>query len=282
VVFVYTLCAYGFIAFISICDKKKNYQNKHIPIQKMIKQYTPVLTVLLVYCLILPFNPMLGRMSERATVSEKTDKEIQIIENASDDELNPSNEDELNPSNDDELGEEEKLSLIEMKEYIEKNFDKKRLHRQFILENYPYKYDPEFWYNFLQNDVIAITDYRFVELSMVKRVVEINNNTFDKFFGITNTRLQNIFNIEKDFVVQYYALGIVGLLLVFAPYFILIGIFIFSVIKNKFENLNILNLLSVITILFMFGIAFFTGNLLNSVSFTIYFTICFVLLFKKN
>ena len=93
-----------------------------------------------------------------------------------------------------------------MFQYIENNYENKQIHKQFIFENYPYKYDPEFWYEFLQEDISRTTDYRYIELSMIKRVVEINNNPLDKWLGITNTRLQNIFNIEKDFVVQYYAL----------------------------------------------------------------------------
>ena len=88
-------------------------------------------------------------------------------------------------------------------ELIEEN---KQLNKQFLFENYPYKCDPEFWYSLLQNDISLTTDYRYIELSMIRRVVELSNNPMDKWFGITNTRLQNIFNIEKDFVVQYYAL----------------------------------------------------------------------------
>ena len=89
---------------------------------------------------------------------------------------------------------------------IKYNYEKKELHKQFFTENYPYQYDPDFWYDFLQKDISLTTDYRYIELCIIKRVVEINNNNMDKWLGITNTRLQNIFNIEKDFVVQYYAL----------------------------------------------------------------------------
>ena len=141
--------------------------------------------------------------------------------------------------------------------------------------------------------------YRYIETSIIKRVVEINNNPMDIFFGITNVRLQNIFNIERDFVVQYYALGIIGTILVFAPYFILLGIFVYKYFiflhkqglfanadtnlnNKKFKNLNIINLLAAITIVFLFGIAYMSGNLLNSLSFTIYFTLAFCLLIKNS
>jgi hypothetical protein len=58
----------------------------------------------------------------------------------------------------------------------------------------------------MEKDIGLITNHRYVEKAMVKRVIEINNSKMDALFGITNTRLQNIFNIEQDFIVQYYAL----------------------------------------------------------------------------
>jgi len=167
-------------------------------------------------------------------------------------------------------------------EYIEANYKDKKIHEQFIFESYPYKYDPEFWYDFLQNDISKTTDYRYIEIAMIQRILEINNNSMDKWFGITNTRLQNVFNIERDFVVQYYALGIVGTILVLAPYFVLLGYFTYTTLRNKFKNLNVVNLLACITIVFLLGISYFSGNLLNSLSFTIYFTLCFYLLIRKN
>jgi len=169
----------------------------------------------------------------------------------------------------------------QMIEYILQNYESKQMHIQFIFDNYPYEYDPEFWYNFLQNDIWKLTDYRFIEISMIKRVVEINNNPLDKYLGITNIRLQNIFNIERDFVVQYYALGIIGLILVFAPYFAILAYFAYKVIHSKFKEFNVINLLASITVVFVLCISYFTGNLLNSLSFTIYFTLCFLLLENK-
>ena len=72
--------------------------------------------------------------------------------------------------------------------------------------------------------------------------------------------------------------GIIGTILVFAPYAVFLGIYIYKVFKNKFKCLNIINLLAFITIIFIFGISYMSGNLLNSLSFTIYFTLLFALL----
>jgi len=135
-----------------------------------------------------------------------------------------------------------------------------------------------FWYNFLQNDITLTTDYRYIETSMIKRIVEINNNKGDKLFGITNTRLQNVFNIERDFVVQYYALGVIGIVLIFLPYLLILTKFAYESISKKLKNLDEVKLVSGITIMFVFCISYFSGNMLNSLGFTIYFTLCFYLL----
>ena len=76
-------------------------------------------------------------------------------------------------------------------------------------------------------------------------------------------------------------LGIIGIILVFVPYFIIIGVFAYDTIKKKFKNLTVQNLLAGITIVFLFGISYMSGNLLNSLSFIIYFALPFVILQKR-
>ena len=201
IVFAYTIFTCCFINFI----RKQHFG---------FKCYIPIIVILLVYSLLLPINPMFNRLAERETVIETFKEENEEPNNLVDNSVPDRNiiNNEIPSikqaiSNDNTNNE---MPIVDtsnyMIQYIEDNYESKQLHEQFLLENYPYKYDPEFWYNFLQKDISLTTDYRYIETSMVKRVVEINNNPFDKWLGITNTRLQNIFNIEQDFVVQYYAL----------------------------------------------------------------------------
>lgn len=200
IVFIYTLLAFSFIYII---------QKKHIEF----KRYIPIYIILLTYSLLLPFNPMFSRITERQTVIETFNNENsnELAQNEDvvvEQDLSLQNlqttesESVFNSTTTDTVPDNSNYMI----EYIENNYENKQLNKQFLFENYPYQYDTEFWYSFLQNDISVITDYRYIELSMIKRVVEVNNNSMDKWFGITNTRVQNIFNIEKDFVVQYYAL----------------------------------------------------------------------------
>ena len=271
IVFVYTFSVFIIISLI----KKEKVK---------IKPYIPFCVILICYIVLLPINPMFNRLErnssiietfneEKSTISNNINKENLVTENTISNENITIQEVDSNSN---------KIEPDDMKKFIQETYKAKRIHKAFLLTHYPYEYDTEFWYDFLQKDISLVMDNRFVERSIVERVVEINNSDLDIWFGITNTRLQNIFNIEKDFVVQYYALGIIGLILVFVPYFILLAIFIYRGLHSKLKNLTIINSLAGITIIFLFGISYMSGNLLNSLSFTIYFTLCFYLLLDKH
>ncbi len=253
-VFIYT-------TFI-ICIMKKNNADK-----KKIKDFYCIIIIAIIYVLILPLNPMFNRIYE---MNNQQDLTVQVDSNNI---INNVDDIENTEEKNDNIEKDSKIN------YIEENYRNKNIHEQFILNSYPYQYDPDFWISILNQDIYNRTDYRYIEKAMIKRVVEINNNKFDKLLGITHTRLQNIFNIEQDFIEQYYALGIVGCVIIFFPYFALIFLYIYKVIKSKFKVCSTSNLLSIITIAMIFGIAYNSGNLLNSLSFTIYFAILYYKLY---
>ena len=226
---------------------------------------TLVICFILLYSVLLPINPSFNRINENKAIVASSDT---IIENISD---NTSSDSVNNPSS-------QPMSDID---YIQNNYNKMEIKEEFITKKYPYQNDPEFWINIMNQPRYKRVNYRFLELSMIKRVVEINNNKLDILLGITNTRLQNIFNIEKDFIVQYYALGIIGLIIVFVPYFAMLCIYLYKIIKSKFKCFNTLNFVTFITILMIFGVSYYSGNLLNSLSFTMYFTLLYKLLFDN-
>ncbi len=253
-VFVYTLFVYLF-------------NNTFIVKQKA--SYVALIStiiILIAYSLIVSYNPIFMRIDETKIIEASSNSVVteQIPE--------------TNNSTFDNTVQKPTASIS----FIAQNYENKQIKTEFITQSYPYQYDPEFWLKIFNEPLSNRVDYRFMEYSMIKRVVEINNNKFDKYFGITNTRLQNIFNIERDFVVQYYALGIIGLILIFLPYISLLIWYVCITIKNKLKSLTVENLLAFISILMVFGISYFSGNLLNSLSFTIYFSILFILLLHTD
>lgn len=151
---------------------------------------------------------------------------------------------------------------LDKTKYVYQNYNKDYLPKVFFEKYYPIKYDEEFWYNFVKNNSIDKINYRYIEKSIIRRVVEVNNNALDKYIGISNTRIQNIVNIESDFYLHYYAFGIIGSIILLVIYLIL---FIYA-FNNfvKIQNYYAFTMLSCV-VLFLFS-AFLTGNIINSIN----------------
>lgn len=152
--------------------------------------------------------------------------------------------------------------------YIENNYKKKHISKRFLTVYYPYKEDPDFWINIMKQKEEKRIDYRYLETEIMKRVEEKNNNKLDLLLGIGYDREMNIVNIERDYVNQFYAVGIIGLILFIAPYLVL---FIYLLVKlyKKKEEKDLYYLLSIFIIL---ALAYLTGNLFNSLSIMIPFS----------
>ena len=158
--------------------------------------------------------------------------------------------------------------LDEKINYVYANYNPNYLPKVFFENYYPIKYDTEFWYNYVKNTKIEDINYRNIEKSIIKRVIEINDNKFDILFGISNTRIQNIVNIESDFVLHYYAFGIVGALLLLFVYIFLIVNSLYNFFK--YQTYYMFTITTVI-LLFIFS-AYLTGNIINSTNIIIPFT----------
>lgn len=151
---------------------------------------------------------------------------------------------------------------VDKTKYVYQNYNKDYLPKVFFEKYYPIKYDEEFWYNFVKNNSIDKINYRYIEKSIIRRVVEVNNNALDKYIGIGNTRIQNIVNIESDFILHYYAFGIIGSIILLVVYLILF-IYVFNNFV-KIQNYCAFTMLSCV-VLFLFS-AFLTGNIINSIN----------------
>ena len=248
IVFMYTI-------IISLFEAKVLKKDSN----KTIKLILPI-SILIVYIGLLPINPVFDRINE---MNNQVDLQAKVVKETIADDLE--NQTEWIK----ESKEEQEIK------YILNNYKEKQIYEQFIFHSYPYQYDTEFWLQIFEEDISLRTNYRYLEKEMIKRVVKINNNYFDKLFGITNTRIQNIFNIEQDFVMQYYALGIVGVFLIFLPYFLHVFYYAYINLRTKLSNCNTIDMVSFTTIIFTFCISYYSGNLLNSLSFSIYFSLLY-------
>lgn len=191
--------------------------------------------IIIFYCAILPFSPTFSRYEVY---------------------------DYLMPKNISGVLASTSTSTISDIEYIKTHYEEKLINENFILNSYPYEYDPDFWLEILNEPIKNRADYRYLEIKMVSRVVEINNNKGDILFGITNDRIQNIFNIERDYVLQFFAFGIIGCILFLGVYLLLL----IKSLKNLIKNFSYFHIcIGASTILFLF-IAYLSGNILGQIS----------------
>lgn len=162
-------------------------------------------------------------------------------------------------------------------EYIDSYHNDEKLPKVFYTKYYSYEYDSDFWYDFVKNTPDKNINYRYIEEKIIERVEEVNNNYLDVFLGISNSRIQNIVNIEKDYVEQYYAFGIIGLIILLFIYPLM---FILSLIKF-IKDRNYDNFILSLTMFLWLVVPYLTGNIINSLTTIIPFAFFASLVLKK-
>lgn len=175
--------------------------------------------------------------------------------------LNSHNEikNEKNPNSNDNYTYESDINLIDI-------FNNKKINLNFPINYYPYENDPYFWNKMLKKNSDILSDSRYLEIEISKRIKDLNNNRYDDYFGIGYTRIINVVNIEKDYIMQYYSIGIIGLIIFMATYFI---IYIYSGLKmliNLEVKMTYKNMMLFLGCGIFLVSAYFSGNVLNAIS----------------
>lgn len=242
IVSLFMLLAYLFFAFI-----KKEY--------KFDLKITIIFLVLTgINGFILPYSPVMNRhyIEENANIikenQEKEDVKKYIKEF----------EEFLKISEDEDAIYDKKIEfLANMKNVY--GFDP-----EYFTDIYPYEQDPDFWLKLAKMDYVNRANHRNLKTHITHRVIDLNDNKMDYVLGIGFSRLRNVpCYMENDIYVHIYSIGIVGILVFIAPYFVILMYGVYSVFRdyeNKFTFLNI-SLLFSIALTFVAGI--FSGNVFD-------------------
>lgn len=167
--------------------------------------------------------------------------------------------------------------------FFDNNYKILSINETILTENYPYKYDPEFWLEFYEDTVPSQRmQNRLVQEVVLNRVKEINNNKKDHYLGVGYTRTSNIYNLEKDFAYQYYSLGLIGATLLVGPYILVLFIVMCSMLICLKRNMTLLNLSLVLGCGLTCCLAYYSGNTLESLGVTIVMGAVYGYLLKNN
>ncbi len=251
--FLTIICAYVF--YIIYCFYKKE--------QIDLKSLFLVIPIV-IWGLLLPISPYANRNIELNNIPEEVSSDSSSETNNIPEEVSSDSSSETNNIQ----SEIKKDSINTNIEYVYANYNPDYLPSVFFEQYYPIEYDSEFWYEFVKNTSIENMNYRLIESSIIKRVVDINDNSLDILFGISNVRIQNIVNIERDFILHYYAFGIVGSIILLLIYIIMLIYSLYNFFKYQTYYLFII---TTSIILFLFS-AYLTGNIINSINAIIPFT----------
>ena len=226
------ICAYLFYCFYFLYKK-----------EKFDKKTLFIVIPILLWILLIPISPYANRNIELNSVEEVSDNVVGIA----------TDQEELSEPS------EEKITNID---YVYNNYNPNYLPKVFFEEYYPVQYDSGFWREFIENTPLEEMNYRTIETSIIKRVVEINDDSLDILFGISNSRIQNIVNIERDFVLHYYAFGIIGSIILLLVYILMLIYSVYNFFKYQTFYLFIF---TTVIVLFIFS-AYLTGNIINSIN----------------
>lgn len=167
--------------------------------------------------------------------------------------------------------------------FFDNNYNSLSINEEILTKKYPYKYDLVFWYDFFVSTVPSQRmQNRIVQEAVLQRVQEVNDNDLDKYLGIGYTRTSNIYNLEKDFVYQYYSMGYIGAVLLVGPYIlILLVIMVLMLIRFK-EKMTLLNCSLVLGCGLVCCLAYYSGNTLENLGVSIVLGAVYGYLLKNN
>ncbi|KRN27221.1 hypothetical protein IV38_GL000713 [Lactobacillus selangorensis] len=147
--------------------------------------------------------------------------------------------------------------------YIKRNYPKYSINPYFITKAYPYKDDPYFWWGVMNWPVQDRLNNRKTEQAMLERVKQIDNRKSDDWLGIGYIRMNNIANLERDFVSQYYSMGYIGAFLLLAPYVLAIIYMVYRLLRYWRELLTMRNTMFAGSVTMMVGLSFYSGNVMD-------------------
>lgn len=138
---------------------------------------------------------------------------------------------------------EEVSETVEESEYTFADYIKQNAYYFYInpsfLESYPVEVDEEFWNDIITRDRTLNIDNRKFKVEIIDRVIERNNNSLDKVFGIGYTSY--VPYTERDYMYQYFIFGGFGVVLFILPFVFILLYSGINILRNYKQKLTLEN-----------------------------------------
>ena len=161
---------------------------------------------------------------------------------------------------------DEDLNSLSKIEYIEKKYSTEGIPEKLIYDTYNYLEHPDFWIHVINDlDFSERNNSRKLKTLILQDIEQNKANSLDKFVGIGEIPIYP----ERDYVAQYYYIGILGILLFLLPFII---IFLISGITNFIKlfgkKLDGFSFVLLLAFFFISATAYLAGHTLEPIYIT--------------
>lgn len=157
--------------------------------------------------------------------------------------------------------------------YITDNYSTYGIQKVYVYKIYNYKFDTKFWYDiFDYSKKNGVIENREMQTKISMRIMDVNDNQLKyKLFGYSFSRMRNAgLYMEHDFLVQYFTMGIIGLILLVGPYISIILLMIYKILKNVKRKITFIDYIFMLSVGITLFASLLTGHILDELFVTIY------------
>lgn len=149
------------------------------------------------------------------------------------------------------------------KRFIKENYNKELIPYEILVNGYNYLEHPDFWVHIINDvDISDRNNARKLKTLILNDIEEEKAGNLDKFVGIGEMAVYP----ERDFVAQYYYIGVMGIVIFLLPYllvFLLSGSYNF--IKLFGKQIDGIQVVLLFAVLFIIGTAYMAGHVVEPV-----------------
>ncbi|WP_252897799.1 O-antigen ligase family protein [Amylolactobacillus amylophilus] len=150
--------------------------------------------------------------------------------------------------------------------YLDTHFDVRGTYGNVVSATNPIDKYPELWIDVLTWNAPDQVNFRKIEKANVDLLKQQIVPPVRLLLGISFVRINFfIFNYERDFINQFYTLGLLGIVLFILP-FVLLCLYLAGKFCFKKQNWTVENFAYFFSFALFFGAAYLTGNVLDSIT----------------
>lgn len=147
--------------------------------------------------------------------------------------------------------------------YIKENYSKESIPSELVENAYNYLEHTDFWVSLISDvDFSQRNNARKIKTLILQDIKDNKAGVLDTLVGIGEFPIYP----EKDYIAQYYYIGVIGLLIFLMPFFLIaIASLFYGLIRLFKKKINSMQLVLLLSFFFIIAVAYFSGHTLEPI-----------------